>query len=129
MPAFVRQSSVLSQLVHWWAVGLELARRRIRPPVEIESGNLVFSSVLRESLRSPSAPGMDDPASEEARSSVPLPLRPEANVEVLTSAPPVRRPLRTAEQARASLKFRFCKSSYEEPTVDALAPRTDEGRE
>jgi len=27
------------------------------------------------------------------------------------------------------LKFRFCKSSYEEPTVDALAPRTDEGRE
>ena len=34
------------------------------------------------------------------------------------------RPLRTAEQARASLIL----PSYKEPTVDALAPRTDEGR-
>ena len=33
-------------------------------------------------------------------------------------------PLRTAEQARASLIL----PSYKEPTVDALAPRTDEGR-
>ena len=37
----------------------------------------------------------------------------------------VRRPLRTAEQARAFLFL----PSYKEPTVDALAPRTDEGRE
>jgi hypothetical protein len=64
MPAFVRQSSVLSQLVHWWAVGHELDRRRIRPPFELTSDGLIFSSVLRESLRSPSAHGMDDPVLE-----------------------------------------------------------------
>ena len=38
--------------------------------------------------------------------------------------PPHSSPLRTAEQARASLIL----PSYKEPTVDALAPRTDEGR-
>ena len=35
------------------------------------------------------------------------------------------RPMRTAEQARAFFKD---SSSYKEPTVDALAPRTEEGR-
>jgi hypothetical protein len=40
--------------------------------------------------------------------------------------------LRTAEQARASCSNEqsiLFFPSYEEPTVDALAPRTDEGRE
>ena len=43
----------------------------------------------------------------------------------------VSRTLRTAEQARAScsLNISMFFPSYKEPTVDALAPRTDEGRE
>ena len=45
-------------------------------------------------------------------------------VNCLPPDPRGMRPLRTAEQARASLIL----PSYKEPTVDALAPRTDEGR-
>ena len=42
-----------SQLVHWWVSRLELIRRRIRPPYELETTDFVFSSVLREFPSSP----------------------------------------------------------------------------
>lgn len=128
MPASVRQSSVLSQLVHWWFSRREIECRRIRPPLEIEPSDHRLLFRFEGALRSPSAPGMDDPAS--VGGSVERPAARKRSRDVIsTPLPSPRRPLRTAEQARASLKFRFCKSSYEEPTVDALAPRTDEGRE
>ena len=52
------------------------------------------------------------------------PARSDQQVNYLLPDPREMRPLRTAEQARASLIL----PSYKEPTVDALAPRTDEGR-
>ena len=70
------------------------------------TAGFVFSSVLRESI----------------------PL--DARTVHLVGDAARRGSLRTTEQARASSNINFERvfPSYKEPTVDALAPRTDEGR-
>jgi hypothetical protein len=97
-----------SQLVHWRSVLVDVERWRFSSPVRrLELGLRVLSSVLRE-----------PPTALQA------------------FRPPLLRcgffcPLRIAERARASLFYiekKLVLPSYKEPTVDALASRTDEGR-
>jgi hypothetical protein len=79
----------------------ETERRRIRPPFEFVSTNFVFSSVLREPARKgvPLSHGMS------------LELRCHSvSVSVFARSRRWRCPLRTAEQARASLFFQATKS-------------------
>jgi hypothetical protein len=119
-----------SQLVHWrvlsrwcrWLEGLFLVGG-------VVSLDFVFSSVLRELF--PRA-GMGVVASRAVCSRWWRPAADSVSGDRwptlggwLCGLGVVRGPLRTAEQARASLFL----PSYKEPTVDALAPRTDEGRE
>jgi hypothetical protein len=176
--------------VHWWVGRARSRGRRIRPPVRVRSIDFVFSSVLKESEPSAVRPGTI-PFERRVRAARPLRGRRSTSSSTGTS-PAARRPLRTAEQARAShmgasppctsegsdrpvdtsatwrpkrflrgfaargrsapcgssrrrsgftphAPCRGCAGvkppcgvqdpSYKEPTVDALAPRTDEGRE
>jgi|JI7StandDraft_1071085.scaffolds.fasta_scaffold51590_3 hypothetical protein len=94
----------------------EIESCRIRPPRDFKSTNFVFSSVLRELTRQGTALLARHELSSAATA---------CPVSVFARSRRWRCPLRTAEQARASLFI----PSYKEPTVDALAPRTDEGRE
>ena len=103
---FERHPSFGSTTPSWCTVGSVVAACSSRfASVHVSPADFVFSSVLREfSLSGANRPHVGamwhQSGSIRTRSS-----------------------LRTAEQARAS-----CFLSYKEPTVDALAPRTDEGR-
>ena len=104
-----------SQLVHCRVSRRSNECRRIRPPLVAKSADIVFSSVLREPARKGPLASAHGTSSSSSTAAAPAPVQVEREGGRTDTIPgwlvdAVRCPLRTAEQARASLFFQATKS-------------------